>query len=100
MEKKFKKKKIIEDLNSNENENDLIRNIDFNLFDYFCGWVKVRNKVENIELFNFGIDFYKNQMNIVNIFNLIFLSKILIMHHATKKKNILSQIIEIPKKSL
>ena len=94
--KSSKKIKIIEDLNSNENENDLIRNIDFNLFDYFCGWVKVRNKVENIELFNFGIDFYKNQMNIVNIFNLIFLAKILIMHHAKKKKNILSQIIEIP----
>ena len=94
-------KKSNKDLKFNESEKDLVTNIDFNLFDYFCGWVKQRNnKVGEIELFHFGIDFYKNQMNIINIFNLIFLAKILITHHANKKKNILNQIIEIPKKSL
>ena len=35
-------------------------------------------------------------MNIINIFNLIFLNQIIIMHYANKKNNILNQIIEIP----
>ena len=33
---------------------------------------KMRNKIGNIELFNYGVNFYKNEMNIINIFNLIF----------------------------
>ena len=93
-----KERKINNDIKSNEIE--LITNLDFNLFDYFCGCAKIRNKVEHIELYKYGLSFYRNQMNIINIFNLIFLNKIMIMHYATKKNNnILNQIIEIPTKT-
>ena len=78
------------------NGNESITNIDFNLFDYFCKCKKARNKLGNIKLFKFGVNFYRNQMDIINIFNLIFLNKIMIMHYANEKNNILNQIIEIP----
>ena len=90
------KKEIQNNYKFKFNENDLITNIDFNILDYFCGCSKMRNKVEKIELFNYGVNFYKNEMNIINIFNLNFLIKIMIMHYSTNKNNILNQIIEIP----
>ncbi len=59
-----------------------------------CGKKKHR---KNIEIFDFGVNFYKSQMSIINIFNIIFLAQIMVTNHLYKKKhNILNQIIEIP----
>ena len=75
--------------------------IDFNILDYVCECKrKNRKKNQNIEIFNFGVNFYKNQMNIINIFNIIFLGQMLITNYLYKKnKNIFSQFIEIPIKT-
>ena len=74
--------------------------IDFNILDYICDCKrKNRKKYQNIELFNFGVDFYKNQMNIINIFNIIFLWHMLIPNYLYQKQNMFNQIIEIPLKA-
>ena len=77
-------------------DNELITNIDFNFVDYFfsCG----RRQNGKIDLFNYGINFYKNQMNIINIFNIIFMTKIMITNYFYKKNSNFNQIIEIPLK--
>ena len=82
-------------------EKELITYIDFNILDYVCECKrKNRKKYQNIEIFNFGVNFYKNQMSIINIFNIIFLGHILLANYLYKKnKNIFSQIIEIPIKA-
>ena len=68
-------------------------NIDFNLLDYYC-LRKVRKSVE-IELFHFGYNFYKSQMDIINFINIFLLVQIIMMRQTDKKNNILSQTIEL-----
>ena len=68
--------------------------IHFNLCDYYC----LRNlskKSTEIELFRFGINFYKSQMDIINFFNIMFLTQIMLTQKSEKKHNILSQKIEL-----
>ena len=71
----------------------------FNIFDYYCfrKIIKSQKRTE-IELFNFGINFYKRQMDIINFFNIIILTQIMLTHQSDKKQNILSQKIELSMK--
>ena len=68
--------------------------VTFNLFDYYCLRRISKKKVE-IDLFNFGINFYKSQMDIINFFNIMILTQIMLTN---SKKNILSQTIELSMK--
>jgi len=68
-------------------------NIDFNIFDYYC-FRKVRKSVE-IELFQFGYNFFKSQLDIINFINILLLVQIVMMRQTDKKHNILSQTIEL-----
>ena len=68
--------------------------IDFNIFDYYC-LRKITKKSTEIELFNFGLNFYKSQMDIINFFNIILLTQIMLTQKSDKKQNILSQTIEL-----
>ena len=77
------------------NENELNSSIDFNILKLFCCFEKYKIPKTNLELYNFGVNFYRNQMNIINIFNLLFLTEIMLPHHSHKKNNIFNQIIEI-----
>jgi hypothetical protein len=77
------------------NENELISSIDFNILKLFCCIGKCKIPNINLELYNFGVNFYRNQMNIINIFNLLFLTEIMLTHHAHKKNNIFNRMIEI-----
>ena len=79
----------------NKNENESIDEVRVNLFDYFCNF-GIENKRADIELFNSAINFYRNQMNIIHFFNIIFLTEIMLHHQSKKKKNLLNQLIEIP----
>ena len=71
-----------------------ISTIHFNLFDYYC-LRKFSKKRTEIELFRFGINFYKSQMDIINFFNIMFLTQIMLTQKSEKKHNILSQKIEL-----
>ena len=77
------------------NENELVSSIDFNILKLFCCIEKCKIPRTNVDLYNFGVNFYRNQMNIINIFNLLFLTEIMLTHHSHKKNNIFNQIIEI-----
>ena len=68
--------------------------IHFNLFDYYC-LRRFSKKRTEIELFKFGINFYKSQMDIINFFNIMFLTQIMLAQKSEKKHNILSQKIEL-----
>ena len=68
--------------------------INFNLFDYYC-LRKITNKEREIELFNFGINFYKSQMDIINFFNIIILTQIMLTQQNDKKQNILNKTLEL-----
>ena len=81
------------------NETELLNSLDFNIFDYLCCNGKLRDKTTTIELFNYGINFYRNQMNIINIFNIIFLTQVMLNHHTFTKNNFFNRIVEIPIKS-
>jgi len=67
--------------------------INFNLLDYYCLRRITRKKTE-IELFRFGINFYKSQMDIINFFNVLFLTQIMLTQQSEKKQDLLSQKIE------
>ena len=88
--------------NSNNNntlmnfDNELTTSIDFNIIDYFCSCG--RRRKGKIDMFNLGINFYKNQMNIINIFNVVFMTKIIVTNYLYNKNSIFNQIIEIPLK--
>ena len=71
--------------------------IKFNIFDYYC-LRKITKKGIQIELFNFGINFYKSQMDIINFFNIIILTQIMLTQQSEKKHNMLSQTIELSMK--
>ena len=69
--------------------------INFNIFDYYC-FKKITKKKTEIELFKFGINFYKRQMDIINFFNIMILTQIMLIQQFGKKNNnILSQKIEL-----
>jgi hypothetical protein len=83
----FMKKKMVNNNNNLINENNEIDNINelklkdnetmnevsFKFSDYFCCCFGIkRNKDINVKVFNFGINFYRNQMNIINFFNIFF----------------------------
>ena len=68
--------------------------IKFNLFDYYC-LKKITKKTTEIELFNFGINFYKSQMDIINVFNIIILTQIMLTQQKDKNQNILNKTLEL-----
>ena len=69
--------------------------INFNVFEYYCLW-KLPRKKTKIELFNSGINFYKRQMDIVNFFNILMLTQIMLTQQSIdKKQNYLNQTIEL-----
>ena len=70
-------------------------NINFNIFDYYCLRKINDNKKSEIELFNFGINFFKNQLDIINFFNIIVLTQIMLTQQADKKQNFLNRTIEL-----
>ena len=103
----LRKRKIKKNISSNYNNDDhdiklkekeTINEVGFNFFDYFCCIVKRVNKNFNIRVFNFGINFYRNQMNIINFFNILLLTEIMLTQFIYKKTNILNQIVDIPLK--
>ena len=68
--------------------------IKFNLFDYYC-LKKITKKNTEIELFNFGINFYKRHMDIINFFNIIILTQIMLTQQTDKRNNILNKTLEL-----
>ena len=68
--------------------------INFNFFDYYC-FRRFTNKRTELELFTFGINFYKSQMDIINFFNIIILNQIMLTQQTDKKNNILNQTLEL-----
>lgn len=82
------------DKTQNLNAEQIISKIDFNIIDYICCG-NFRNKNANIELFNFGVNFYRSQLDIINIFNIIFLTKSMLIQFE-KNKDIFNQTVEIP----
>ena len=70
--------------------------LNFNLFDYYC-FRKITKKNTEIELFNFGINFYKSQLDIINFFNIMILTQIMLTQQTDKKNNnnILNQTLEM-----
>ena len=100
IKKKHKEKRLNSNINIISKEKELITYIDFSVLDYICDCKrKNKKKYQNIEIFNYGVNFYKTQMNITNIFNIIFLGHMLITNYLHQRKNIFSQIIEIPIKA-
>lgn len=77
-------------------DGELLTHLNFNSFYYFFYCGKGRIKDPNIEIFNFGINFYRNQMSIINIFNIVFLGQIMIANFMNKKNKSFNQIFEIP----
>lgn len=75
-------------------ENKSLSAIDFNLFDYYCLRNITKKKTE-IELFRFGFNFFKSQMDIVNFINIFILTQIMLTQQTEKKHNILSQTVEL-----
>ena len=72
--------------------------IDFNILQLLCCFEKFKIPSTNLELYNFGVNFYKNQLNIVHIFNLLFILETKLNKHSQKYNNIFNQIVEIPLK--
>ena len=95
--KKPKKKKstfnYLEDLKSLDKGGRT--NINFSIFDYYCLRKINKNKNAEIELFNFGINFFKNQMDIINFFNIIILTQVMLTKQSDKKENYLNRTIEL-----
>jgi hypothetical protein len=81
----------------NKSLDESIDEVRVNLFDFFCTFGNIENKRADIELFNSAVKFYRNQMNIIHIFNIVFLTEIMLTHQS-KKNNLLNQLIEIPLK--
>ena len=71
--------------------------VNFNIFDYYC-FKRINNKKTEIDLFNFGINFFKSQLDIINFFNIIILTQIMLTQQSDKKQNFLSRKIELAMK--
>ena len=80
-------------------ENDSLRDVKINIFDYFCRFGKMANKKTDIELFISGVNFYRNQMSIINYFNIMFLIEIMLTQQSSRKMNFFNKIFEIPLKT-
>ena len=83
---------LIKDFKFADRGNGNCSTINFNLFDYYC-LRKITRKKTEIELFRFGINFYKSQMDIINFFNVLFLTQIMLTQQS-EKQDFLSQKIE------
>ena len=68
--------------------------VNFTIFDYYCLKNLNRRKAE-IELFNFGINFFKSQMDIINFFNILILTQIMLTQQSEKKRYYLTRTIEL-----
>ena len=95
----FEKKKILWSKSNLSLLKDLAKHekvhssfISFNIFDYYC-LRKITRRKTDIELFNFAINFYKRQMDIINFFNIIILTQIMIIKQSGQNK--LSHTIEL-----
>ena len=80
--------------NSAKIENNNYCNIKFNIFQYYCLW-RYSNKFIHIELFKFAYNFFKSQMDIINFFNIIILTQIMMKKQSNEKHDFLSQIVEL-----
>ena len=80
--------------NFNSEEKDKYTDINLNIFDYYC-FCKIPRKKILIELFTFTVKFYKSQLDILNIFNLIILTQIMMKKHSDGKHNFLSRFVEL-----
>ena len=69
-------------------------NINFNIFEFYCFW-KLTKKRRQIELFRFAYKFYKSQMDIINFFNIIILTQIMMKKKSNEKHNFLSEVVEL-----
>ena len=69
--------------------------INFNILDYYCLRKINNNKNSEIEIFNFGINFFKNQMDIINFFNIMILTQIMLTQQSNQKQNFLNRTIEL-----
>jgi hypothetical protein len=93
--KKFSDMSLIKDFRLVDKGNrGHISTINFNLFDYYC-LRKITKKKTEIELFRFGINFYKSQMDIINFFNIMFLTQIMLTEQSEKKQSLINQKIEL-----
>ena len=72
-EKKNKKETPNYSTNTKVNEKEIITKIKVSMLEYFCCCCGKKKHRRNIEIFDFGVNFYKSQMSIINIFNIIFL---------------------------
>jgi len=85
---------------SKENENlkkiekESFCNINFNIFEFYCFW-KLTKKKDQIELFKLAFKFFKSQMDIINFFNIIILTQIMMKKQSNEKYNFLSEIVEL-----
>ena len=86
------KSKETEDFNKLEKDN--FCNINFNIFEYYCFWKYTKKKIQ-IELFRFAYKFFKSQMDIINFFNIIILTQIMMKKQSNEKNNFLSEIVEL-----
>ena len=75
-------------------ENKRLSIINFSIFDYYC-LRKITKKKSEIELFRFGFNFYKSQMDIINFINITLLTQIMLTQQTEKKHNVLNQTIEL-----
>ena len=86
------KSKESEELKKFEKEN--FCNINFNIFEYYC-FSKFTKKKIQIELFGFAYRFFKSQMDIINFFNIIILTQIMMKKQSNEKQDFLSEIVEL-----
>ena len=80
--------------NLKNNQKDNFCNIDFNIFEYYCCLKYTRKNIQ-IELFKFAYNFFKSQMDIINFFNIIILTQIMMKKQSNEKHNFLSEIVEL-----
>ena len=66
------------------------------VFDFFCSFGKIENKRADIELFYSRIRFYRNLINIIHFFNIIFMTEIMLNHKSCKRLSFWNQTLEIP----
>ena len=90
----FIRSKSKESDNSLKLEKENYCNIKFNIFQYYCLW-KFTNKNIHIELFKFAYNFFKSQMDIINFFNIIILTQIMMKKQSNEKYDFLSEIVEL-----
>ena len=88
-----------EEVEEKSNGNESISNVNINLIDYFCRFGKKANQKVDVKLFQLGVYFYRNQLSVINFFNITFLFEIMLTRQPYKRLNILNKTIDIPIKS-